>query len=142
MLINLLLAANVCGVTWDPVRVLPVPMRTKLQGAQVVSPCRVASLPPAVQDLLAQTVGQKKVGMADPGKEWNAGCLQREGFANRQLVVAAKAGLNWVVHYRQGGFALVEMAAVFEEDGGTFRQVWVGQCVLEHGQRKCGHADP
>lgn len=45
MLMTPMLAANACGVTWDPVGVLPEGIRSKLEGAQVVSPCRVASPP-------------------------------------------------------------------------------------------------
>jgi hypothetical protein len=138
MLMTLILAANACGVAWDPVRVLPEGMRSKLEGAQVVSPCRVASLPAAVQAFLLHGPENEKHGMADPGQPWNNTCLRPiEGLPSRQLIIVAGAGRNWVVHYREGGETVMEMAVVLEVDGETVRQLWEGLCVGDAGQRRC-----
>jgi hypothetical protein len=139
MLMILVLAANACSVAWDPVGVLPERIRPKLESAQMVSPCRVASLPAAVRGFLTQRLGNKQLGMADPGQQWDSSCVRpmEGGLPGRQLIAAAKAGRNWVVHYREGGFAVFERAVVIELDGETIREVWHGSCAGGADRRKC-----
>ena len=127
-------AATACGTTWDPVQVLPVDARGGLVGARVLSPCRVASLPTEVREHLAEDIGTNKRPMADPDQEWNSGCLKSERIPSRQFVAAASAGSRWVVHYREGGYVVVEWAIVLDLAGGKVQPVWRGTCIERRGQ--------
>lgn len=124
----LLLALNVCDVPWDPVKVLPAEVQPEVAGARLTSPCRVAALPQAVREHLAEKDGDNLVMMADPGQDWNFGCMRLQGIPSRQLVAAARAGRKWVVHYRTGGFGIAETAVVLEETGAGIREVWRSRC--------------
>ena len=122
-------ALNACGVGWDPVQVLPVEVRREVAGAKVITPCRVSALPEGIRDHLAETIGEKKLVMADPDKAWNSSCLQHEGVPSRQLVAAASSGSRWVVHYREGGEAVSEWAIVLELEARGVRTLWRGSCT-------------
>ncbi len=128
MLMTLFLALNTCGVPWDPVKVLPEEVQPGVAGARLSSPCRVATLPKAVREHLAEKDGDSLVMMADPNQDWNFGCGRLQGIPSRQLVAAARAGRKWVVHYRTGGLGIVETAVVLEETGARIREVWRGRC--------------
>src|SRR5262245_23581153 len=128
MLFALLLAVNACGVDWDPVAVLPDEVRAGLQEARVVAPCRVSSLPAPIRDQLSEVIGRRLVPMAEPDQEWNSACLGSSELPTRQLVAVARAGSRFVVHYREGGYEVLQTAVVLELDGTGVRTLWTGWC--------------
>jgi hypothetical protein len=138
MLLSLLLAVNACGVSWDPVAVLPVEVRAALPEARVLSPCRVASLPAPIRDQLSEMMGRKLVALAEPDQEWNGACLGSSDLPTRQLVAVAQSGSRFVVHYREGGYEILEPAVVLELDGGRVRTLWSGWCAA--GKTATGEA--
>jgi hypothetical protein len=134
----LILAANTCGVPWDPVQVLPADMRAKLKNARVIAPCGVASLPVEIRHHLAEAIGERRLVMADPQAAWNSSCLRGDDRPSRQLIAAANAGSHWVVHYREGGEAVTDWAVVVELHGTEVRPVWRGSCASRSRKRVPG----
>jgi hypothetical protein len=137
MLVMLLLAANACGVTWDPVQVLPMDARESLGRARVLVPCRVVALPWAIREYLADSRSGRKLPMADPDKPWNASCMISDSVPSRQLIAAAGSDRRWVVHYREGGIGVQEVAIVLEViSADKVRTIWQGHCTGDREERR------
>ncbi len=76
---------------------------------------KVAQLPKAVQ--VAMTSGKSGINMADPGQEFNAGCIQYPGKASRRLVFAAISARICVVHFESGGRAHTYQVRIYSIAG-------------------------
>lgn len=92
----------------------------------------VAQLPPDVRARFRENVprmGDTKstatypVDMANPGKSWNAGCMQVPGLPNRQLQFAGVAKETCFVVFNSGGIASMQWVVLFDLGGGKVQLV-------------------
>ncbi|MES2465160.1 MAG: hypothetical protein V4671_31725 [Armatimonadota bacterium] len=85
----------------------------------------VEHLPPAVRARFREKVASMGNGdgkptktsiidMANPGKSWNAGCMQMSGLPSRQLQFAGVAGNKCFVVFNTGGIASRQWVAIFD----------------------------
>jgi hypothetical protein len=74
-----------------------------------------AQLPPSVVALCADSTGR----VADPGEDWQIGCVGDDRTPKTRLIWAAIAGRLYVVHYESGGIvhSFHVMVATLKEDG-------------------------
>jgi hypothetical protein len=98
----LLAAATIHNLCHAEVTKLRSDDRKVLQDASRFHDMRsITNLPPAVVALCADSRGK----IADPGQEWQIGCVGDGTLPMKRLIWAATAGEYHVVHYESGGIA-------------------------------------
>ena len=131
MLELMFLAATTCGVADVPVTALPVEARARLGALQQANPCTVEGLPEPLGEALRRILKEERLTMANPHEEWNHGCLLVPGLARRQLVFAGHSGSTWLIHFQEGGYAIVPRTVVLTIKDDEVTVEWSGSCYQE-----------
>jgi hypothetical protein len=129
-LVAVVLAAAVgaCPTHETELTVLPADIRAKVGAPTPMNPCKVDALPASVRDALARALGQAELAVADPGGDWNAGCLVSDELPYLQLIFAGRSGDTWLVHLRQPQLAPSRLMVV-AVDAEKTRLDWSGSCM-------------
>jgi len=124
----ILAAVTSCGLQRDPLAGLPAGVREKLDGLEEARPCATQALPAPVRETLERVLREKELVMAGPNDDWNSGCLVMPGLPQRQLLYVGRSNSSWLVHFQQGGFAILPRTIVLSVHEGKATVDWFGSC--------------
>lgn len=82
-------------------------------------------LPDDVKASLAREVGESRLEIASELEPFNGGCVMQPGVPRRRLLLAAVSPRFAVVHFEQGGFAIMQNVLVFQRsDAAATTRIW------------------
>ena len=112
--------------TADSARFTPESVCREIRSNQTTPITRVDHIPPDVLRVLG--VGGKS-RMANPGEDWNAGCVQSDKVPGARLVFAARTPHGWFVHSLHGGFVTTQRIVFVPDPAGSGALFWIQQPV-------------
>jgi hypothetical protein len=117
--------------TADSARFSPERVWREIRSDRTIQVTRVDRIPATVLRLPVLTVSGNG-RMANPGEDWNAGCVQDGKVPGAQLVFAARTPHGWFVHSLHGGY-FTSRQLVFVWDGADPGPVFrIDRPVPEH----------